>query len=89
MKVRDIIEALARTDPELTVCQFTESGPEEISDVGVFKGEYFTGMAPKLVWGRAHGEYIGLGSAGDFEITALVSDCERMQDLLDTDNEPL
>lgn len=81
VKVKDLIEALSQADPELTVCQFTETGPEEISDVGIFRGEHRTDAAPKMIWAHDNGKYVGLGNPGDYEATALVEDCEPVRDL--------
>jgi len=83
MKVKDLIAALSKADPESMVCQFTESGPEEVEDLGVFKGSYNMSMAPKMVWSRVNGEYVGVGNPGDYEASAPVEDCERIRNLLD------
>lgn len=81
MKVRDLIEALSKADPDLTVCQFTDDGPEEITDVGIFGGKYRIDTSPKLVWGDAEGIYAAIGNPGDFELTASDHDCHSLKDL--------
>jgi hypothetical protein len=86
MKVKELIEALAKADPEMTVCQFTEGGAEELEDLGVFKGNYLADISPKMIWSHASGEYVGLGNPGDYEETAPVEDCEPIRDLRDADN---
>lgn len=83
MKVKDLIAALSKADPEMMVCQFTESGAEEVEDLGVFKGPYNFSMAPKMVWGRTSGEYVGIGNPGDYEATAPVEDCDPIRMLTD------
>ena len=83
MKVKDLIAALSEADPEATVCQFTEDGSYEIENIGVFKGEYRTDMAPKLIWGYASGEYVGIGNPGDYEVSNLQENCQRIRDLLE------
>ena len=81
MKVRDLIEALSKADPDLTVCQFTDNGPEEIMDVGVFGGAHLIDTSPKMIWGRAEGLYAAIGNPGDFELTASDHDCHSLKDL--------
>lgn len=83
MKVKDVIAALSKADPELLVCQFTDGGPHEVEDIGVFKGPHSVSTAPKLVWGFGNGEYVGIGNPGDYEASALVEDCEPIRMLTD------
>jgi hypothetical protein len=83
MKVKDVIAALSKADPEGMVCQFTQSGPEEVECLGVFKGPYNLSMAPKMVWGRTCGEYVGIGNPGDYEASAPVESCEPIRTLTD------
>jgi hypothetical protein len=85
MKVKDMIAALSKADPEGMVCQFTESGPEEVEDLGVFKGPYNFSMAPKMVWSRTSGEYVGIGNPGNYEASAPVEDCEPIRNLLENE----
>lgn len=85
MKVKDLITALSRANPEMIVCQFTESGPEELRDLGVFKGDFNMDISPKLVWGRTSGEYVGLGNPGDYKVSAPCEVCEPIKDLMEAE----
>ena len=68
MKVKELIEALSKVDPELEVCTFSDSwhGPDVVDSVAIYFGVHQTSSI-KAAKMRDTGSYVGLGLPGDFD----------------------
>ncbi len=80
MKVKDLISALQKADPEMDVCDFQDSSVIGFDDVAIYKGKYKVAHGNKLIMTQKEGDYVGIGNPGDFEgLNSSV--CEHIKDL--------
>ena len=84
MKVRDLVAALQKADPNLDVCLFADDDVQAVNDVGVWSGAYHRPMGAKMALERVQGTYVGLGNPGDFDTLASDTVCHSIQVLTDS-----
>ncbi|WP_321944447.1 hypothetical protein [Paraburkholderia tropica] len=70
MKVRELIEALSKVDPEADVCCFTDerSGAKSLEYVALWEGVYDRRMKSNAMrYEDVQASFVGLLNPGDFE----------------------
>jgi hypothetical protein len=90
MKVKQLIEALLKADPELDVCTFSDQGVVRLSahdhEVAVYEGEYETDNYPKLNVLYRCGQYVGLGNPANWDDLAPCDVVNPVKELVDFDD---
>lgn len=67
MKVKELIEALSKYDPELEVQSFHDIGPM-ISEPTLFRGRYEDPDNTKCIYVCKHGLFVGFGNPNDYDL---------------------
>jgi hypothetical protein len=70
MKVRELIAALSKADPEADVCYFSDdrSGAQSLEYVAVWRGAYDRTMQSNALRSeQVEASFVGLLNPGDFE----------------------
>jgi len=80
VKVKDLISALQKADPEMDVCEFQCSSVIGFDYVAIYKGRYKVAHGNKLIMTQKEGDYVGIGNPGNFEGLDF-SVCEHIKDL--------
>jgi hypothetical protein len=81
LKVKDLLAALSKADPEMDVCLFTEQGVLGVDYVEVWSGEYSRTNGLEGVLEKVDGEYVGIGQPGEYPATQ--QGCTSVVDLTD------
>jgi hypothetical protein len=81
VKVKHMIAALQKADPELDICGFNDYSITSIEDVNICEGKYKLPLGQKLIMTEKEGRYVGLGNSGDFEGINQFSVCNPVEDL--------
>ena len=67
MKVKELIEALSKYDPELEVQSFHDRGPL-VSEPTLFRGRYEDPDNTKCIYVWKQGLFVGFGNPTDFDL---------------------
>lgn len=80
LKVKDVLAALKKADPEADFCMFSDFGTVALQHIAVYNGEYHRPLGNKLVLEHVNGHFVGVGNPGNFdgiEVPELVDDLTR------------
>jgi hypothetical protein len=79
MKVKQLIEALQKFDPDLEVGYLHDNGVIYAEEVGVYQGNFLNKYGDKMIFKRERRKFVTVGNPGDFNIPAYHEDCEPIQ----------
>lgn len=79
MNVRQLIEALAKLDPETKVGVLHDNGVMSTAEVGLYEGTFLNGEGPKMIFKRERRKFVVIGNPGDFDEPAYDDECKPLE----------
>jgi hypothetical protein len=79
MKVKSLIEALQKFDPETEVGVLHDNGVMQATEVGLYTGEFQAGAGNKMILVAQTRPFVVVGNPGNYEEPAFHDKCKPVQ----------